>query len=236
MSLTNGNGLTKTGKDILNGIASKNNNKSVNDSEVKRHYANVTADEMKNTPAGDGSGKSEFDLMMDNFHSDMDKRTQNRSELFNSIVNYYSLPKEEQGAAYTKIEDLQNSLKRSELKDGKYVELTGLGGRAKSDAHALGRYGDIFTRDGDSAKWSGKFTGDDMKDLKLAKTIFGRQGYKGTHWTDPRSDNYKAMGGDQRSEGVKYLVDKIYAGGGQKIGNQNLRSIIQNYKNIYNKD
>ena len=130
-------------KDPRDSIASTNNNKKSSDSE--RSAVAIDPVTGTSTPIGyshfQGTKLSEMsdtekDLMYSKQDEAFRKLEEEESKLFGQGVE----------ALRTKNKDLAKSLDFSKLSKEQV-----------SDVKALGRHGDMFTQDGNSASWSGKF-------------------------------------------------------------------------------
>ena len=240
-------GTTKIIKDPRESIASTNNNKKLNDSNKTENYVDpvtgtdVTAGHVLQNKRLSDMSDTERDLMYQEGEDFWSKRDKDQGNLFNAIVDWYSLDKDKKGEAGKNIQSMTDALKWSEAIDGKMVEKTGLDNKMDSDAHMLGRFGDLFTRDGNTATWSGKFydTGDEKadhsKNVDLAKAIFGRYKKDGSHFVpaQDRAEKKKQWGVETYPEGVEALLKATQQTGSQNfgeiMGDTDLSSALQNY-------
>ena len=162
-------------KDPRDSIASTNNNKKSSDSE--RSAVAIDPVTGTSTPIGyshfQGTKLSEMsdtekDLMYSKQDEAFRKLEEEESKLFGQGVE----------ALRTKNKDLAKSLDFSKLSKEQV-----------SDVKALGRHGDMFTQDGNSASWSGKFYENTKENLNknydLVKRIFNRNKYGGVKHSSP---------------------------------------------------
>ena len=197
--------LTKKKQDVLDGIASTNNNKSVNDSNKPgtENYVDaitgtdVTAGHVLQNKRLSEMTDTEKDLMYSKQDEGWKKYQEATNKRFAQGVEAYSTGNKDLFAQYDKDNPLSAEM--------------------KSDVQALGRHGSVFTQDGNSATWSGEFyphTSENLgKNVDLVKTIFERNKQGGVKFSKPLPDG---KGG--------------YIPGSGTFGNEKIMSFLKRFR------